>query len=299
MSPASMIDVIVCSTGRPAELDACIRSVERQTVRPAQLLLCLPHDEDCTIESDLPMSVVHSEPGLPIQRNAALEYVESELVAFIDDDVVLAPDYLEAVCAWFADHESCVGVSGNVENDKRRRVVSRMFRVLFAMANDDGRLRRSGDAIYLHHPTEPTRVEFLSGCNMVYRSIVATAMKFDEALVGYAYMEDVDFSMRASLSGELWMLDAALLVHQRTPTSRVPKCEYVAQVFGNSAYLFAKHRRTFNLRRTAFLRRMVGRCLAYLVLAVAQRSVDPAAGVWAGLLRVPGMLRRGAATAYS
>lgn len=289
------IDAVICTKDRPEELAACLRSLAGQSVPPARAIVVDASTAGAAGDepASLPVERHPSPPGLPRQRNLGLALARADLVAFLDDDVELEPGYLEAIGEWFEGHPDCVGASGHITNDPVRPASSRLFRRIFCLANDDGRLRASGDAAYLRHPVRPTRVDFVSGSNMVFRRDRVADLRFDEALEGYAYMEDVDFSLRARRRGELWMVPAARLAHHKTVTARIPPRPYVRQVFGNSAALFVKHREACGLRRLAFARRLAGRALAYLALSVAGRSWEPALGTALGLRDAAVRLRGG------
>ncbi|MBA2372262.1 MAG: glycosyltransferase family 2 protein [Chloroflexi bacterium] len=291
------LDAVVCTKDRPQELAECLRLLAAQREQPARVIVVCAGgpDADRAIMGSIPFELHRTRAGLPAQRNVALALAGADLVGFFDDDVALEPGYVEAVTDWFAAHPECVGVTGNIVNDPSRATLSRVFRSLFALANDDGKVLSSGDAMYLHHPTAPTRVDVLSGSNMVVRRAAAAGLGFDEALEGYAYMEDVDFSMRLSRKGELWALPHARLTHAKSETARIPQRHYVEQVFANGAYLFGKHRREFGFGRIAFARRVVGRTIAYVLLSVARRSSEPTLGTVRGLARVPSMVRNGRA----
>jgi GT2 family glycosyltransferase len=285
------IDVAICTRDRVEDLQRCLASVVAQTVSPCRVLV---------VNGGRPLGslgpsveVVESEPSLPRQRNVALDAVDSELVAFLDDDVELRPGYLEQVVRWFSEHPETIGASGHIENDVPFSSASRAFRRVFSLSAGDGILRPSGDLIYLYHPARPTRVDSLSGSNMVWRRAAIGGLRFDEGLKGYAYMEDVDFSLRAGRRGELWMLSDAYLVHHTTQTSRVAPRAYVRQVLANGAYLFAKHRLGYSLRSAAYARRLLGRSAAYVAVAARTRSAEPLIGVATGIAAVPAALRRG------
>lgn len=287
------LEVIICTRDRPAELARCLRSLERQTLPPDAVTIVdvgsAPADN--WRPSPLPIRLVAAPPGLPLQRNIGLSRATCDLVTFLDDDVELEPDYLAAVTAWFHERTEAAGVSGNITNAPRRSKLARAYRSLFALANDDGRLRSSGDASFLHHPVRPARVDYLSGSNMTYQRPLISDLRFDEALTGYAYMEDVDFALRVRARGELWMLSHAKLVHHETTTTRIPQEAYVAQVLTNACYLFEKHHIAMSLSRTALARRLLGRSLAYLILALRKRSWKPALGVFRGLRVAPRILK--------
>jgi GT2 family glycosyltransferase len=283
------IDVVVCTKDRPRDLERCLTSLASQARLPDRVVVIDASESSPRplTPSGLTLEVVSSHPGLPRQRNVALERVTADLVAFVDDDVELAPGYLQAVIEFFEAHQACVGVSGNITNAAARPLASRLFRAVFSLANDDGRLRPSGDAAYLRHPKRPTQVDVVSGSNMVFRRSRIAGLSFDERLEGYAYMEDVDFSLRAASRGELWTIPSARLVHHFSPTARPSTRAYVEQVFVNAGLLFAVHREWRHLRRGAFVRRLAGRTAAYALLSVYRRSLDPIAGALRGLRRVP------------
>jgi GT2 family glycosyltransferase len=285
------LDVAVCTRDRREHLRRCLASVAAQTTPPRRILVVNGGDPLGSL--GVPAEVVDAEPGLPHQRNVALDLLDGDIVAFLDDDVELRPEYVERVLTWFAEHPQTVGVSGNIDNDVPFTAASRAFRRAFCLSTGDGILRSSGEVIYLRRPAAPARVQAVSGSNMVWRRASIQRLRFDESLEGYAYMEDVDFSLRAGLKGELWMLPNAHLVHHRTETSRVPPRAYVRQVFGNGAYLFAKHRRAYGLRPPAYVRRVLGRSAFYLTLAARTGSAEPLIGLGQGIAAIPGALRRG------
>jgi len=288
------IDVVIATKDRPDDLRRCLASLARQETRPDRVIVVdassTPYDEPPP--AGLPLEVIGSDPGTR-QRNVALDLVRADLVAFFDDDVELEADYLSHVVRWFEEHPACVGLSGNIVNERPRHPLSKVYRWLFALANDDGRLRRSGEVAYVRLPTSPTRVDALSGGNMTFRAREVSGLRFDQDMVFFA--EDIDFSLRASRYGELWMIPEARLLHLKSPAARAPRREYVRWAIGTSGYLFAKHRREFGLRRTAFIRRIVGRSVAYILLSIVNRSPRSALGVVEGLVELPGMMKRGAA----
>ena len=278
------LDVVICTRNRPLELDACLRSLAIQSELPDAVVIVDSSDElDPLPDVALPVRRFSSAVGLPLQRNFALRHVTSDLVTFLDDDVELEPEYIAAIKHWFLETEDCVGVSGNITNDPRRPGLSRAFRRLFDIANDDGLLRRSGDVGYLRHPQIAACVDVISGSNMTFRRTALHSIRFREDLGRYAYMEDADVALRLRGVGTLWMLPEAKLVHHRTPAARLPRREYVAEVLRNSTLLFVAHRDNHALSFPQFLRRMLGRVTAYAALGARAGSAQPLLGVVDGL----------------
>jgi GT2 family glycosyltransferase len=285
------VDVAICTRDRPDELRSCLESVYTQTVRPQTTLVVNggqplgDHGEG--------VSVVASAPGLPRQRNVALALLTNDLVVFLDDDVELEPTYLQQIVEWFETHAECVGAGGHIVNDRPLSRSSILCRRAFNLGTGDGKLRASGDGLYLYHPMCPTLVDYLSGSNMAWRRNRIEGLRFDENLDGYGYMEDIDFSLAAAGRGELWMVPTARLLHAKTETARVSPGAYVRQVFANGAYLFAKHQRSQGLSGYAYAWRMTGRTAAYTASAVRNRSLELLLGVASGLHATRRMMQAG------
>jgi GT2 family glycosyltransferase len=278
------LDIVICTRNRPLELAECLRSLASQTQLPDHVFVVDSSDElQPPPDVGVPVQLLRSGVGLPLQRNLALRHVTADLVTFLDDDVELEPGYVATIKRWFLDTDDCVGASGNITNDPRRPVLSRAFRRLFDLANDDGVLRRSGDAAYLRHPHMPSRVDVISGANMTFRRRVLNGIRFREDLGRYAYMEDADVALRLRGVGTLWMLPGARLVHHRSPAARLPRREFIAEVLRNSTLLFVAHRDHHGLSLPHFLRRMAGRVTAYAALAIRAGSLRPLRGVVDGL----------------
>ena len=278
------LDVVICTRNRPLALAACLRSLAMQTEPPDAVFIVDASDEPQPLRDfGLPVQRLLSGAGLPLQRNLAIRHVTADLVTFLDDDVELEQGYIAMVKRWFADTGDCVGASGNITNDPRRPALSRAFRRLFDLANDDGVLRRSGDVAYLRHPRIPARVDVISGANMTFRRRALDGIRFREDLGRYAYMEDADVALQLCGAGALWMLPEARLVHHRSPAARLPRREYVAEVLRNSTLLFVTHRDDHALSWPHFARRMTGRVTAYAALAIRAGSARPLLGVVDGL----------------
>ena len=290
------LDVVICTRNRPVDVATCLRSLAAQTEPPDTVLIVDSSEELQPLpDLGLPVQRLPSDAGLPLQRNLALRHVTAELVTFLDDDVELEPGYLATIKRWFSDTEACVGASGNITNDPRRPALSRAFRRLFDLANDDGLLHRSGDVAYLRHPQLPTRVDVISGANMTFRRRALSGIRFREDLGRYAYMEDADIALKLGGVGTLWMVPGARLVHNRSPAARLPRREYVSEVLRNSTLLFVAHREQHGLSMAHFVRRMVGRVVAYAAIAIRAGSVRPLLGVIDGLSASRRLLRAASA----
>lgn len=228
------ISVVIVSKGRPEILAGTLASLERQTRAPDELLIVV------TQEADLPegvrerpgLRVLFSAPGIPRQRNCALDHLsaDSGAVVFFDDDVELAPDYLRRAEGFLVTHPDVTGFSAVPVLDRA----------------EEGLLPRERAREILKAwsvPPPPVRSRLgLYGCNMVARTAPAQATRFDERLALYAYLEDLDFGARLSRWGRTVDYSGGRLIHLSTPSGRMsePRLGF-AQVM-NPVYLWASKR---------------------------------------------------------
>src|SRR5690606_41380392 len=118
--------LIVCTYLRPKPLLTLLRSVEKQTVYPNEILII---DGSTDMETELALKgnlfnnltyykVGDAHRGLTKQRNFGIEQVakSSEIVCFLDDDVILESDYLEQLIATYLPYPDALAVGGYITN---------------------------------------------------------------------------------------------------------------------------------------------------------------------------------------
>lgn len=115
------VSIVICAyTERRWDLLLdVIESVRAQTVAPQEILVVVDHNEDLyerllAIVDDV--TVVQSEgpPGLSGARNTGVGLAEGDIVAFLDDDAVAMPNWLERLLVLYDDPD-VLAVGGRVE----------------------------------------------------------------------------------------------------------------------------------------------------------------------------------------
>jgi GT2 family glycosyltransferase len=132
--PRLSVSVIICcfSLDRLQDLRAAVESVVRQTVRPDELIVSVDNNPALVdaLAAELPSSIdiVANERvrGLSETRNVALEAATCDIVAFLDDDAVAEPTWLESVLASF-DDKDIMAVGGKSEPAWERGEAPRWF----------------------------------------------------------------------------------------------------------------------------------------------------------------------------
>jgi cellulose synthase/poly-beta-1,6-N-acetylglucosamine synthase-like glycosyltransferase len=104
---AASCTVVVCTRDRPAELERCLDGLARLDASPAEILLvhsvpCDAYAEKSAARHNL-RCLIEPLPGVSHARNRGARAVETEFVAFLDDDSVPEPQWLSALLDEFAD----------------------------------------------------------------------------------------------------------------------------------------------------------------------------------------------------
>jgi glucosyl-dolichyl phosphate glucuronosyltransferase len=115
------VSVIVCAWNerRWDDIRAAIRSLEDQTAAPLETLVVIDHNTALAARVREEMASVtvlenSGTRGLAGARNTGVDHARGEVIAFLDDDAVAEPGWLERLQRAYAD-PSVLGVGGWVE----------------------------------------------------------------------------------------------------------------------------------------------------------------------------------------
>jgi GT2 family glycosyltransferase len=228
------IGIAIATADRPEIVAETVRLLARQGRRADRILVCSPRREDGAGTAAPDLKVVHflARRGLPHQRNRLLDAAtDLDILLFLDDDFVMAEDYLAEIEAAFAAHPDVAMVTGKVVADGIIGPGLSFFEALEELS----RLR----------PVPSNRlVEVYNGygCNMAVRlDVVRTnRVRFDEELPLYAWLEDVDFSRSLARFGRIVRAERALGVHLGVKAGRQRGVRLGYSQIANPCYLIAK-----------------------------------------------------------
>ena len=227
-------DLVVATVDRVAELERLLASVQAQTHRAVRVLL-VDQNEDDRLEPVLQeqrsfnLVRLHAQRGLSRARNAALEDISADLVAFPDDDCVFASDLLERVALRFAGDRALDGLTG--------RAVDEAGRSSQSWAQDPAPLTR-----------ENLWNRAISFTIFLRAPLVARVGRFDEQLglgatAPWASGEEIDYLVRALDAGARIEYDPALVVtHPDTRVSPTTLTSLGNRDGASVGYILRKHR---------------------------------------------------------
>lgn len=265
--------LIICTYQRPKALLGLLNSVMEQSLYPDQLLI-VDGSLDVATEEALNQRefqnleyymVAEQDRGLTRQRNYGIQKTREdiEIICFLDDDIILEPDYFEKLITTYFVYPDALGVGGYITNEvsweERERTPG------FEEFKIDGFLRKLGSRNLIRkrlnllsdHPPgvmpefsnglsigflPPSGkiypVEFFMGGVASYRKELFEKIKFSSYFEGYGLYEDMDFCLRASKIGQLYVNTAARVAHYHEEAGRPDKFKYGKMVIRNGWYVW-------------------------------------------------------------
>ena len=109
-SAAPTISVVVCTytRARASELLDALRSLREQSLCPLEVIVVVDHNRALLefVRAQAPDAIAienDAAPGLAGARNTGVHAARGEVVAFLDDDALAAPDWIERLAAAYRD----------------------------------------------------------------------------------------------------------------------------------------------------------------------------------------------------
>lgn len=265
--------LIICTYKRPEPLNRLLNSVKTQTAYPNEILIIdgSPSNETQDLISKLTFKnlryykVSEADRGLTKQRNFGINLVHenSEIICFLDDDIVLEDNYFEALISTYQKPNNALAVGGYIldetkwtkgdncdirktfcfdgwsRNEPLRFRARKWFGLLpdtdpgylptFSHGRSIGFLPPSGK-IY--------QVEQIMGGVSSYKKNVFEKIRFSNYFEGYGLYEDTDFSLRLAKLGDLYVNTNARLYHYHDDSGRPNKFNYGKMVVRNGWYVW-------------------------------------------------------------
>lgn len=299
------ISVIISTKNRTQDVIRCLESISIQTILPDEIIVVDSSDTEelkgkLSAFHNLDIKYIRSKPGLTLQRNTGIEASHGDIVVSLDDDVTLDRDYIKEV-VYVLDHYPARligGVTGQIViEEKKEKLIQRVFgfaneifsALFLLLRHGDGRFQPSGfpKVIRSGSVDKITNVEFLYGCNMVFRREVITKFKFDENLSGYSWGEDDDIAYRVSRKYQnIYTPFARVVLNNVSPSTGGSKYAVMKMGIENHYYLFRKNLPQDFKHRMAFCWSVVGLFMREAIMMVIKQDSRGLRGLVSGMQKI-------------
>ncbi|HEA29125.1 MAG TPA: glycosyltransferase family 2 protein [Leeuwenhoekiella sp.] len=264
--------LIICTYKRPEAILQLLKSVEKQTSYPEQILVVDASEDEltqavCRENKFRNLDYFHvskTDKGLTKQRNFGVSKIDKyiEIIAFMDDDIVLAADYFEKILHTYVRFPAALGVGGYIKNGVPWKSGHAPNADFFEY---DGYYRKDGSRFLLRKkiglaPDRPPaylpefshgrsvsflppsgkvyEVEQFMGGVASYRKTVFDQIHFSTYFEGYGLYEDADFTLRLSQMGKLYVHTGAQVEHHHDASGRPDTYKYGKMVVRNGWYVW-------------------------------------------------------------
>ena len=220
--------IVIATRHRPEPLRDTLASITRQTRMPREIIVVdssLNGETRSVCESFtsvLPLKYISTAiRSSARQRNVGAEKISHPILIFLDDDVLLEPEFLERLIEPFdSDRGGCIGgVGGTIMNELlpeystfNRKVLE--FFLGVSLRDIGGKV--VGPAVqfvYGDIGRGCRDVDFLPSGACAYRKHVFDRYRFADSFEGYSFMEDVHLSYRVKRAYSLLQVGSARLRH--------------------------------------------------------------------------------------
>ncbi|MBA4283803.1 MAG: glycosyl transferase family 2 [Candidatus Puniceispirillum sp.] len=269
------LSLIICTFMRPKSLFSLLASVENQIRKPDEVIIVdgSLNDETKKLINSSSFSfnlkyflVDQANRGLTLQRNFGISKVnpQTDLISFLDDDLILLEDYFNEIILTFKNFESAIGVGGIdlVENRYFKKEPNRNYssfnffeldgwvskeplrykvRKIWKLMSDNqpGIVPHFGHGRSDFPPNKKTyQVEHFMGGIATYKNKLFKHISFSSYFQGYGLYEDFDFCLRALDFGELFVNTTAQVRHYHEPSGRPNYFKYGKMVVRNGWYVW-------------------------------------------------------------
>lgn len=223
--------VVICSANRPEVLAETVDSVlHGQLLPPRQILISVVNPSHVAARTRMHSEVrvvLSGRLGTSVQRNVAARLAETPYTLFLDDDVELAPNFIQSMELCLQHSLDAVAATGVL--------------VVDGAPGDTGLDRESARAYAKNYLRQRTNYDHGEGQNLFVRTSIFEKVLFDENLALYGWLEDLDFATNCLRFGRIIMNTETCLAHLATPSGRTSGLRFGYSQVVNPFYLWRKN----------------------------------------------------------
>lgn len=220
------LSIIIPTKNRPNQLQKLCESISVQTKKIDQVII-IDQSENNNVFKDIIKNIldnttvvyIHDKSisGLVHAKQESLKYNTSDIITFLDDDIVLTENYFQEILRVFQSNTKMMGCNGRILNAPLKSYFSNLIFNIFHI----GIFSDNRSNAYRDHTNQIIELNTLSGGLSSWRKEVFYLVKFD-VVNGFHAFEDKEFSIRVNqyFSGSLAAVMSAKLYHYHAKINR-------------------------------------------------------------------------------
>ena len=234
------VSVVIATYNRYKDLKDCLNSIFSLEKKPYEVIVVDSNSKDGTEKvKDLFQIKFASIPERNRQRarNLGISMANGDVIAFLDDDVVVCKKWLDQIVKPYID-DNVGGVGGRVIPYRKpenfyvkiwRNYVGRVLPNGLVLGNFDVPMK------------SPVEVDSFIGCNMSFRrELLLKVGGFDENYLGTGYRDDTDLCLRIKKLGYKLIYNSQALVWHKFKGKKVDN-RWLYWYVRNHVYFYLKN----------------------------------------------------------
>jgi glycosyltransferase involved in cell wall biosynthesis len=227
--------IVIPTKDREKDLNECVDSVLIQTLNPDEVLVIddgnLSERFKTALQNKLTQKNIgfryfkKQKPGLSESKNWGAKEAKSEIVLFLDDDVVLEKDYAEHLLKVWQENwqdKELAGVSGIIKNSRKKSFLEKLFNKIFCLdSKKTWSILPWGFQTWDFYIKSNKRAEWAPGGTTSFRKEIFDFFQFKSLQPGRTASEDIEISWKLKDDGYYFIITPfAKLTHKESPISR-------------------------------------------------------------------------------
>ncbi|MEP7318907.1 MAG: glycosyltransferase family A protein [Panacibacter sp.] len=212
------ISLIICTYNRDKYLSEALDSIKAQTIDSNKFQLIIVDNNSTDNTAAISKKFIIDYPnlnakycfeenkGLSFARNRGIAEADASIISYIDDDVILPPEYLETVMNFFTKYSPAVGMGGKVipkyEDGKEPVWMNKYLNGFVAKVDYGNNIKKFDE--HMRYP---------AGCNMTYKKNTLEKVGGFNNELKFRSDDKYIFYKIKTISDEIYYLPDAWLYH--------------------------------------------------------------------------------------
>jgi len=194
------LSVIIPVYNSPDELIDCVVAVKRAAADArVEIIVVDDGSTDDTMRAfpnlDVTLVTLAENRGQSVARNAGSCFASADLLLFVDADVLILPDAIEKVVAFFERTEDVAAVFGSYDTNPRAHGLVSQYRNLLHH--------------FMHQTADAEASTFWAGCGAIRHDVFKELGGFNEDTYN-GHVEDIELGYRLRLAGHRIRIDPTI-----------------------------------------------------------------------------------------